>query len=62
MSVGRDGAVDMATCYGLDDPEIESQGKRDFPHPFTPALRPSQSFIQWVPALFPAGKAAGAWC
>ena len=58
---GRDSSVGIATRYGLDGPEIESRWRRDFPHPSTPALGPTQPHIQWVPGPFPGGKAAGAW-
>jgi hypothetical protein len=34
----RDSSVGIATRYGLDDPGIESRWRRDFPHPFRPAL------------------------
>ena len=33
---------------------------REFPHLSRPALRPSQSPVQWVLGLFPSGKVAGA--
>jgi hypothetical protein len=39
----------MATCYGLDDPRIESRWVQDFPHPSRPVLRPTQPPIQCVP-------------
>jgi hypothetical protein len=44
-------AVGTATRYGLDGPEIESRWGRDFPHPFRPALGPTQLPIQWVTGL-----------
>jgi hypothetical protein len=59
--MGRDSAVSIATRYGLGGPGIESRWGRDFLHPSRPALGPTQPPIQWVPGLFPGGKAAGAW-
>jgi len=59
--VGQDSSVGIATRYGLDGPGIESRWGRDFPRPSRPALGPTQPPIQWVPGLFPEGKAAGAW-
>jgi hypothetical protein len=57
----RDSVVGIATRYGLDGPGIESRWGRDFPQPSKPALGPRQPPVQWVPGLFPGGKAAGAW-
>jgi hypothetical protein len=59
--VGRDSSVSIVTRYGLDGPGIEFRWGRDFPHPSRPTLGPTQPPIQWVPGLFPGGKAAGAW-
>ena len=59
--VGRDSVDGIATRYGLDGPGIESQWKRDFPHPSGPAQGPSQPTVQWVPSDFPEGKAVVAW-
>jgi len=49
--VDRDGSVGIATCYGLDSPEIKSRWGRDFPHPSRPVLEPTQPPVQWVPGL-----------
>ena len=53
---GRDSSVGIASRYGLDGP-----GGRDFLHSSRPALAPTQPPIQWLPGLFPGGKAARAW-
>jgi hypothetical protein len=39
---GRDSSVGIATRYGLDGPGTESRWGRDFPHPYRPALGPTQ--------------------
>ena len=49
--MGRDGAVGIATRYELDGPGIETRWRRDFTHPFSPALGPTQPPIQRVPGL-----------
>jgi hypothetical protein len=49
--VGWDSSVGIATRYGLDDPGIEIRLGRDFPHPSSSALEPTQPPMQWVPGL-----------
>ena len=48
---GPGSVVGIATAYGLDGPRIESRWERDFPHLSTPALKPTQPPVQWVPGL-----------
>jgi len=60
-SKGRDKIVGIASRYGLVGPGIECRLGRDFPQPSRPALGPTQLPIQWVPDLFPGGKASGTW-
>ena len=38
-------------AYGLDGPGIESRWRRNFPHLSRPALRPTQTPVQWVQGL-----------
>jgi len=51
LQVGHDRSVAIATDYGLDGPTIESQWGRNFAHLSRPALGPTQTPVQWVPAL-----------
>ena len=56
----QDGAVGIATAYGLDGSRNEFQWGRDFPHLSIPALGPTQSSTKGVPFIS-RGKASGAW-
>ena len=46
--VGRGSSVRIVTCFDLNGPDIESRWGRDFSLQSIPALRPTQSLIQWV--------------
>jgi hypothetical protein len=48
---GSGSSVGITTGYGLDGPGIESRWGRDFSQTSRPALRPTQSPVQWVPGL-----------
>jgi hypothetical protein len=57
---GPGSSVGIATGYGLDGPGSESRWGRDFPHLSRPALRSTQSPVQWVLGLPRGRKADGA--
>ena len=57
--VDRYSSVGIVTRYGLGSPGIESQWRRDVPHPSRPALGPTLPPVQWVSGLS-RYKAAGA--
>jgi hypothetical protein len=59
VPTGRDISDGIATCYGLDGSWIESRYGRYFSDPSRPALGPTHLPAQWVPSVFPGGKAAG---
>ena len=51
IQMGRDSSVGIATRNGLEGMGIESRWGLDFPHPFRPALRPTQPPVHRVPEL-----------
>ena len=53
-------SVAWIACYGLEVPGFESHWGPDIPYPFTPASRPIQSRVQWVPGILPEDKVVGA--
>jgi hypothetical protein len=59
--LGRNSVVGIANRYGLDGTGIESRWRRDFLHPFRPALGLTQLPVTWIPGLFPGDKAAEEW-
>jgi len=58
---GPGSSVGRATDYGLDDPE-SNPGEDEIFRQSRPALRPTQSPVQWVPCLSWEQSAAGACC
>ena len=58
--VGWDSVVRIASCYGLDGPEIESGWGRDFLHQSRLVLGPTLLPVQRVLGLLPGGKAVRA--
>ena len=59
--MSRESVVRIATRYGMDGPQIESQCGIDFPYLSIPTLGLTQSPVQLVTGLFAGGKAVGAW-
>jgi hypothetical protein len=59
--INKSYVVGIGIRYCLDGLGIESHWARDFPQPPKPALSSTQPTKQWVPRLFPGGKATGAW-
>ena len=53
----RDSAVGIAIRYGLDGPGIEFRWGKDISHPSRPVIGLTQPRVQWIPGLFPRGKA-----
>jgi hypothetical protein len=50
--MGRDSVDGIATGCSLDDPEIESSWRRDFPDPSRSTLGPTHPSIQWITGPF----------
>jgi hypothetical protein len=47
----RDNVVGIAVRNGVDDPRLECQWGRVFPHLSRPVLGPTRPSVQWVPGL-----------
>jgi len=50
--VGRDGAVIIATRYGVEGPGFESRWMRYFPQLSRPTLGATRPPLRWVTGLF----------
>ena len=59
--MGRNSVLVIAIRYGLDGPGIESRWDEIFRTCPDRLLGRTHPAVQWVPGLFPRGKAAGAW-
>jgi len=54
--------VSKATCYSVEGLGFKPQWGRDISQPSRPALRLTQSPLQWVSLLSPRGKVVPVWC
>ena len=62
MHGGRqDSAVGIATRYGLEGLQMELRWGANFSATAQNGPVPTHSPLQWVPGLFPGGKATGEW-
>lgn len=50
--LGQDDVVSIAASYGVGGAVIESQWRRDFPHPSRPVLGTAQPALQLVPVHY----------
>ena len=55
--VRKDSALGTAIRYGLDGPRIKLRWGKDFSRPSRPIIGLTQPPVQWIPGLFPRGRA-----